>query len=149
MGVDVTTEVQIQRTRRDVAAVMFDPRQDTAWTNGVVASKSLTEGPLRAGSRVERLSRFLGREFTYQYEVVAMDPERFVELRVEQPFPMVIRYELDDTREGTTARIHARGDASTFFSIAAPLLAPMVRRSIARDLAALRDHLHGQPAPAR
>ena len=52
---------------------MFDPANDAAWTSGVVTSRPLTEGRLRPGSRVERTTRFLGREFSYVYYVVDTD----------------------------------------------------------------------------
>lgn len=65
---------------------MFDPRNDAIWTTGVIECRPLTDGPLRQGSRVERTVKFLGRRFGYQYEVVAADGERFVEMRVTQPF---------------------------------------------------------------
>jgi hypothetical protein len=120
---------------------MFDPRNDAAWTTGVVTSRPLTEGRLRAGSRVERRTRFLGREFSYVYYVVEADGDRFVEIRVDKPFPMQVRYELDDAANGTRARIHARGEAGGFFRLTAPLLALMVGRSIAVDLDNLRSEL--------
>jgi Polyketide cyclase / dehydrase and lipid transport len=146
MSIDVQTEIQIRRPRAEVAAYMFDPRNDLAWTKGIVDCRPLTDGPLRVGSRVERTAAFLGRRFTYQYEVVAADGERFVEMVVERPFPMNVRYELDDAPDGTVARIRARGDARGFFRVARPLLARMVRRSIAADLAALRLRLEQVPA---
>lgn len=144
MGVDVQPQVLIRRPRAEVAAFMFEPRNDALWTGGVVESRALTEGPLRAGSRVERVSRFLGRQFSYQYEVVDTDGESFVEMQVDEPFPMQIRYQLEDIPEGTVARIHARGDAVGFFRVAAPLLGRMVKRNITNDLRALKKHLEGR-----
>jgi hypothetical protein len=139
MSVDVRPEIVIDRPRAEVAAYMFEPRNDAAWTNGVVAVKPLTDGPLRTGSRVERVSRFLGREFGYLVEVVDHADAAFVEMKVEQPFPMTIRYELADDGEGRTrVAIHAKGDATGFFRLAGPIMAPMVKSSIAKDLAALK-----------
>ena len=141
MGIDVKPQVLIRRPRPEVAAFMFEPRNDTIWTTGVVESRPLTDGPLRTGSRVERITKFLGRRFGYQYEVVAADSERYVEMRVEEPFPMQIRYELEDAPEGTLASIRAQGDATGFFRIAGPLMGRMVRRNITNDLETLKKHL--------
>lgn len=138
MSTDVRVEVLIRRARPEVATFMFEPRNDGAWTTGVVRVTPLTEGRLRAGSKVERTAKFLGREFSYLYEVVAAESDRFVEMRVEQPFPMQIRYELQETPEGTLASIHATGDARGFFRLAGTLLNGMVRRNITRDLELLR-----------
>ena len=73
--------------------------------------------------------------------MVAADGDASVEMRVEEPFPLAIRYQLDETPDGTLARIHARGDAGGFYRLAAPLLNRMVRRNIARDLERLKQLL--------
>lgn len=144
MGIDVQPEVLIHRPRAEVAAFMFEPSNDAVWTTGVVECRPLTPGRLRTGSRVERVTRFLGRQFGYQYEVVAADGDRSVEMRVEEPFPMHIRYELQEVPGGTLARIRARGDASGFYRLAAPLMARMVRGNITKDLELLKAHLEAQ-----
>lgn len=123
---------------------MFEPENDPIWTTGVVSVRPLTEGRLRTGARVERTTRFLGRTFSYVYEVVDAEGDRFVAMTVAQPFPMQIRYELEDSEGATVARIHAKGDAGGFYRLAAPLLDAMVRRNIARDLENLRRHLESQ-----
>ena len=137
MPTDVQVEVSIRRPPGEIRAIMFDPRRDAEWTTGVEASRPLTDGPLHAGSLVERDVKFAGRRFTYRYEVVTTD-ERTLELRVARPFPMQVTYRLDDAPDGTRVSIHARGDAGGFFKLAGPLLNPMVRRNIRRDLEALR-----------
>jgi hypothetical protein len=60
MSIDVERQVLVKRARAEVAAYMFDPRNDAAWTTGVVASRPLTEGRLRPGSRVERTANSSG-----------------------------------------------------------------------------------------
>ena len=144
MGVDVQAQVLIPRRREEVATFMFDPHNDAIWTSGVVESRPRNEGPLTTGARVERISKFLGRQFGYEYEVIATDGTSFVEMRVEQPFPMHIRYELEEAPGGTVARIRTSGDATGFFRMAAPLLGRMVRRSITNDLETLKVYLEGR-----
>jgi hypothetical protein len=144
MSVDVSSEVLIARPRAEVAAFMFEPRNDALWTTGVVDCKPLTEGLLQTGSRVERTSKFLGRRFSYLVEVTDYAPNTFVEMRVAEPFPMHIRYELEDQDGGTRARIRTRGEATGFFRVAAPLLGRMVRRSITNDLENLKEYLEGR-----
>jgi len=138
MAIDLACETVILRPRDQVARYMFDPANDRAWTKAVVESRALTDGPLRAGSRVERVVKFLGRTFSYLYEVTAAEDGRFVEMRVDKPFPMHVRYELEDAAGGTLARIRTSGDPSGFFRLAAPLMSGMVRRNITRDLAMLK-----------
>jgi len=149
MAIDVKPSVLIRRPRAEVAAVMFDPANDARWTTGVVECRPLTPGRLRPGSRVERVTRFLGRRFSYVYEATAADGDASVGLKVDQPFPMRIQYELQDAPGGTLASIRAQGDASGFFRLAEPLLARMVARNIGKDLEKLRELVEGQAAGPR
>ena len=101
MPVDVKPQILVRRSRPDVAAYMFDPANDLDWTGGITSSRPAQPGPLVAGSTVDRTARFLGRTFTYGYVVTRHDSDRLLELRVERPFPMLVRYELDDAAGGT------------------------------------------------
>ena len=142
--VGVAPETVIARRRADVAAYMFDPARDLEWTHGIVASRALTDGALRAGASVERVTRFLGREFTYRYEVTAFEPDSLVAMQVTRPFPMDVRYELEDAPEGTRVRIRASGNPGGFFGLWSPLLRRMVQRNISRDLASLKARLENE-----
>jgi hypothetical protein len=63
--------VLVHRSRDDVAAFKFDPANDLWWTGGIQSSRPAQQGPLVAGSTVERTARFLGRTFTYGYAHLA------------------------------------------------------------------------------
>ncbi len=138
MPVHVIVEQFIARPPAMVARVMFDPARDAEWTSGVIESRPHAPGHLRPGARVDRRVRFLGRTFWYTYEVTAADAQSWVEMRVTDPFPMTVRYELSAAGGGTVARIGTEGDAGGFFRYVGPLLSPMVRRNITKDLRALK-----------
>lgn len=141
MAVEVRPRVLVHRSPAAVAAFMFDPANDLRWTGGITSSTPAQPGPLVEGSTVERTARFLGRSFTYGYVVTRHEPDRLVELRVDRPFPMTVRYELDDHPDGTLVTIHATGTPGRFFGWATPLLARRVHKNIAADLDRLRGCL--------
>jgi len=141
MSVDVRPEIVVRKPRSEVAAFMFDPANDLAWTGGITASRPQQPGPLVAGSTVVRTAKFLGRTFDYGYVVTAHEPDRLVEMKVEKPFPMTVRYELEDVPEGTRVAIRATGSPGGFFAVAEPLMRWQVRRSIAADLERLRRNV--------
>lgn len=141
MTVDVRPQIVVGRPRAEVAAFMFNPANDLAWTGGITSSRPAQDGPLAAGATVERTARFLGRSFTYGYVVTMHEPDRLVELEVERPFPMVVTYQLDDHPDGTVVAIHASGSPGRFFRWATPLMTGQVRKSIAADLARLKHCL--------
>ena len=121
---------------------MFDPANDLRWTGGITGSRPAQPGRLAEGATVERTARFLGRSFLYSYVVTAAETDTFVELKVDKPFPMLIRYELTDDGDGATlAAIHASGSPGRFFGWATPLMQRQVSRSITGDLERLRSCL--------
>ena len=87
---------------------------------------------------MERTAKFLGRTFTYGYVVTQHQVDRLVELKVDRPFPMLVRYELDDSPDGTLVAIHASGAPGGFFRWATPIMSAQVRKSITGDLNRLR-----------
>ena len=108
------------------------------WTGGSASGSPGQPGPLGHGASVERTAKFLGRTFTYGYVVTQHLADRLVELKVNRPFPMLVRYELDDSPDGTLVAIHASGAPGRFFRWATPVMSAQVRKSITGDLNRLR-----------
>jgi hypothetical protein len=65
-----------------------------------------------------------------------------VELKVDRPFPMLVRYELEDLREATLA-MYSTGAPSRFFGWATRYMRRSVGDNIAADLERLRICLEG------
>jgi hypothetical protein len=143
VAVDVRPEVLVHSPRAEVAAFMFDPANDLRWTGGITSSQAAQPGPLVEGAVVERTARFLGRTFRYGYVVTEHEPDRLIEMKVDRPFPMLVRYELQDAPDGTLVAIHAVGSPGRFFGWATPVMARQVRKSITGDLGRLRSALEG------
>ena len=140
MSIDVTAEVVVARPRDEVAAYMTDPAHDPEWIGGIGEARLIGDPPLRPGSRVARVARFLGRRVEYVNEVTVLGPERLDMRSVVAPFPMHITYGFT-ARPGDGATVvsnRVRGETGRFYALAGPLLAPLVRRSVQRDLERLR-----------
>ena len=144
MSVDVTVERDIARERSAVAGFVMDPANDTRWIKALDSVRILGDGRVGPGTRVERVASFLGRRIEYVNEIVDLVPgERLVMRSVKAPFPMEVRYELEDVGDGTRMRIRASGDATGFYRVAGPLLGAAVRRGIDKDLMELKKVLEG------
>jgi uncharacterized membrane protein len=138
----VTVEVAIDRPRPEVARYATDWRNDAEWIGALSEASLVTGPPFGVGSRVARVASFLGRRIEYVNEVVRHEPdERLVMRSVKAPFPMTVTYEFEDADGGTLMRIRAEGDASGFYRLAGPVLSRAVKRSIAGDLARLKQAL--------
>lgn len=146
MTVDVTVQRTIGRPREAVARFAMDPANDTRWITALRSVRILTDGPVRPGTRVERVASFLGKRMEYVNEVVTHQPDaRLVMRSVKAPFAMTITYEFEDVPAGTVARIRAEGDAAGFYRLATPLLNAATRRSIEKDLETLKELLETAP----
>jgi hypothetical protein len=87
--------ITIRRSRRDVAAVMFNSRFDGAWVGGTTVVPGGLSGPLRRGARIARERRLLGRRIAELREVTEHVPDRCVEMAGPSPLGLRIRYELE------------------------------------------------------
>lgn len=147
LQVDVRTEIEIARPRHDVAAYASDPDHATAWYANIESVEWKTPKPLRVGSRIAFVARFLGRRLAYTYEVTELIPEeRLVMRTADGPFAMETTYEWRDTPGGTTAMtLRNRGNPSGFSNVVAPVMASAMRRANRKDLARLSTILEQGP----
>ena len=146
---DVSGEIFVDRPRREVAAFVFDTGNDSAWHAGILTPRLPDDGPSFVGFRGERRYRFLGRQFGVVYRIVGLEEGRWQEIRLDSPFVVVIRYELEDEGERTRVRLRVAGDATGFLRLGEPLIASATSRGIVRNLKMLKAHLEGTgPASA-
>ena len=143
MGVDVQTEVEIDRPRHEVATYASDPDNATAWYENVKSVEWKTDRPLTVGSQVAFVAAFLGRRLAYTYEVTQLMPgERLVMSTTDGPVAMETTYTWQDTPRGSTRMtLRNRGEPTGFSKVAAPMLAGAMRRANQKDLARLKEIL--------
>ena len=143
MAVDVQTDIQINRSRADVAAFASDPDNAPRWYVNIKAVEWKTARPLRVGTRVAFVARFLGRELTYTYEVIELVAGRRVVMRAtEGPFPMETTYEFDAVGpDQARMSLRNRGEPRGFARIFAPFVQRAMRRATRKDLVRLKSLL--------
>jgi uncharacterized membrane protein len=148
MAVDVLTEIVIERPREEVAAFAGDPSNAPEWYVNIESVEWQTPRPVRTGSRMAFVARFLGRRLAYTYEVVEHVPgERLVMRTAEGPFPMETTYTWEPAGPGTRMKLRNRGEPSGFSKLVAPIMAAAVRRANRKDLAQLKRLLEKRPPP--
>jgi uncharacterized protein YndB with AHSA1/START domain len=143
MHVDVTSEIDIDRPRDEVAAFAADPDNATTWYGNIKSVRWQTPKPVRVGSRLAFEARFLGRSLAYTYEIRQLEPGTRLVMRTDEgPFPMETTYTWHDTPTGGThMTLRNRGEPSGFANLAAPLMSAQMRRSTNRDLKLLKSLL--------
>jgi hypothetical protein len=143
LAVDVLTEITIRRPREEVARYSADPTNATTWYENIESVQWKTEPPLRVGSEMTFVARFLGRRLEYVYRVVEFAPgERLVMRTTEGPFPMETTYTWSSVDDASTRMtLRNRGGAKGLMGLFGPLEAIAVRRANRKDLARLRSIL--------
>ena len=123
----------------------MDPRHDSEWIGGVDEARTLTDPPVRAGTKVQWVARFLGRRMEYVTKVVQHDPPALMVMESESgPFPMTIRYQFEETEGGTSVQVRVQGDSKGFYRLVGPLLDVAVRRRLGADLRNLKELLESE-----
>jgi uncharacterized membrane protein len=140
MAVDVVTEIVIDRPCAEVAAYVADPSHAPQWYVNIASVEWLTDPPVRVGSRMAFVARFLGRRLAYTYQVTELVPgQRLVMRTAEGPFPMQTTYTWQSLDAGRTRMtLRNQGEPAGFSRLAAPFMAGAVRRANRKDLAALK-----------
>ena len=141
--VDIMSEIVIDRDRRLVSEFASDPDNVKKWYVNIKNVAWLTPKPMQKGTRIAFNSMFLGRKFSYTYEVTELlETERLVMRTAAGPFPMETIYTWEDAGEGKTSmRLRNRCVPSGFARILAPLMSGSIRRANQKDLELLKKTL--------
>ena len=116
-----------------------DPSNAPDWYVNINSVDWKTPPPVRVGSQVEFVARFLGRTLRYTYEFVELVPGERLVMRTQQgPFPMETTYTWKPAHGGTHMTMRNRGEPAGFSRLLAPLMAPAMRRANRKDLAVLK-----------
>ena len=146
---DVSAAIVIARPRSEVAEYAANPNHAPEWYANIRSVEWKSPRPLRIGSQVAFVARFLGRRLSCTYEVVEFQPgERFV-MRTAA-FPMETTYAWESAPDGgTRMTLRNRGEPSGFSRIVSPFMAWAVRRANRKDLLALKARLERGTAVGR
>jgi hypothetical protein len=147
--VDVLVETVIDRPVAEVAAFTGDPSNAPAWYVNIKRVEWKTKPPVRVGSQMEFMARFLGKTLVYTYEVVELQPGRKLVMRTAQgPFPMETTYTWESAGPGQTRMtLRNRGEPTGFAKVATPLMVGAMKRATTKDLAKLKGLLESRGEP--
>ena len=141
----VETSVEIRRPVEEVFAYVADPTTTPRYSSTWVESSLVGAGPMRVGSRVKRVARFLGRRLEMTAEVTEYEPNHKLSGRsVSGPIPGTIEFRFEPTESGTRVRVRVDAQAEGVYRLADPVLSDVAKHAWETDLAALKALLEAQ-----
>jgi carbon monoxide dehydrogenase subunit G len=141
----VEESIVIDRPVEDVFAFVTTPENDRLWSSTAVERVREGDEPIRVGSRIRAVDKFLGRTVESTLHVTEHDPSRRSAVRIEGPFKATGRYVLEPLERGTHFRWSMeaeRGLGGLYLGRITDRLVTMVfRRRLRRDLRQLKQVL--------
>ena len=142
MSVDAQAEVVIARPRKNVAAIMFDGKQDKLWLTDVKEVYVLTPGTLKKDSRIQRIGLLLNKHYDANILITRDEPEKMLEMAYNEPFDYKLRYDLSDTEDGgTKVKMRIQSAGETPYNMPAVALTKAIKEKLEAELKRLKNHL--------
>lgn len=115
---------------------------DLVWLEPVLESAQISTGELEVGTRLRRITKWLGRKFITNAEIVEFVPylkscSRTTSGAIRQ---LESRY-FEATANGTKLTVVLEGDFSNIFSLVDEVIERIMRRQLGTDLYTLKDFL--------
>ena len=146
----VEESIVLERPAEEVFAFVTTPENDRLWSSTAVERSRDTEEPLRVGSRIRAVDKFLGRQIESTLEVTEHEPPRRSSIRVHGPLAASGSYVLESEDGGTRFRwiLEAEPGLGRLYlgRFTDPLVVMIFRRRLRRDLRRLKDALERRPA---
>ena len=117
------------------------------WSNAIVAIRDFSGAPIGVGSTWVDVSKFMGREFSSNNEVVELDEGNFCVYKIDgSAFEGLNTFAVGTTEDGkATFTLKFDGEMKGFFaSLAAPLLRSQAQSMARKDLANLKSIVEAQ-----
>jgi uncharacterized protein YndB with AHSA1/START domain len=137
----ISQSIDIPRPAADVFALVADHRNDTRWRHGVREMTADPIGPVTPGATVHEVLRFAGSTHVTDTVITAVDPGRSFSYDGAGTGGRVRGRRVVEATAESTCRVTTELEVATtgVLRFLEPLLAPMFRRGVGRDLAALRS----------
>jgi uncharacterized membrane protein len=142
----IEVSVWIDRPAEEVYAYVIDLDRWPEWRSDVVGGELVTEGPIRVGTQARGIAKILGRPFTIDVEVTALEPgARFGYRPIKGPLKTNNLCTFETRAGGTLVILTDDIGLKGIFKVFLPVMASLVRSGYRKNLAGLKSVLEAQP----
>ena len=143
--VKVQASGEIKRPVEEVFAYLTDPSKLPEWNSIVIEAKTEQPGPVRVGSKIRTVAKFLGRHIDATAEVTEFVPNKKFVQKAMSPFPLEITNSVEEMAGGATkVTVEADLEPGGFFKLAEPVLGRIAKRQMEVQLETMKELLEAR-----
>jgi uncharacterized membrane protein len=144
MAINVEVSIHIDRSPEDVFAAISDVLSSPEWIESVKEVRDYSGDPIGLGSTYQQVTKFLGKEFTIDIEVITFEPPMRYGESFSGTMPGEMMISLDEMDGGTHLQIQAEVEPGGFFGLAAPLIKSNFQKQLSGDMNRLKQILESE-----
>jgi uncharacterized membrane protein len=147
----ITREVSIviNRPVGQVFAALADTKNQPQWDPGLLEARLAPDVPVRIGTKITEVRKFMGRTSENTGEVIEFEPNtRITRKSVDMPMTVVGTVTFTATPEGTKVSWRWDLQSKGLFTLVGPLIANSMNKNSESSLRGLKDLLERPIVPA-
>jgi uncharacterized protein YndB with AHSA1/START domain len=124
-----------------VFAFLTDTSKLATWQSNLIKSESLTDGPLRTGSRFREVRRINNKEEEIEGEITTLEPNKRLETKTVTKPEAMVSYVLDPEQGGTRLSYKFVLNTSGVMRLMEPIMASAIKKGSEADFETLKKIL--------
>ena len=131
--------VTIDRPLEEVWDFVSDPANNPQWQSGVELSDQSPSGPIKIGTRVRIVRKFMGQRIEVVFETTVFEPNtQFAFKSLSGPLPISGSMAVAATDSGTEMTYQGTGEAAGVHGLSETIISGLVNKQVKDDLKALK-----------
>jgi uncharacterized protein YndB with AHSA1/START domain len=130
--------IHLNKPVEQVFAFLIDTSKLSTWQSNLIKSETLTEGPLRTGSRFREVRRINNKEEEIEGEITTLEPNKRLETKTVTKPQATVSYVLDTEQGGTRLSYKFILITSGPMRLMEPIMANAIRKGSEADFETLK-----------